>query len=242
MREQILYYAVKYKGEWKYIQKAIEANEPWEKIEYNGNFVTVLDKEYPEKLRKLQYAPWILFYEGNLALLDRKSAGIIGSRDASEKGVEMCRTLCRHLSNKYVVVSGLAKGIDSIAHQCSLNRGTIGVIGCGLDVIYPKQNEALYKTMRKNHLILSEYHKGVAPLAFHFPWRNRILAALSDVVIVVEAKKRSGSMLTVNEALALDIPVYCMPHAFGDAYGEGGNLLIAQGAGILSDITDIELI
>ena len=70
MREQILYYAVKYKGEWKYIQKAIEANEPWEKIEYNGNFVTVLDKEYPEKLRKLQYAPWILFYEGNLALLD----------------------------------------------------------------------------------------------------------------------------------------------------------------------------
>ena len=76
MREQILYYAVKYKGEWKYIQKAIEANEPWEKIEYNGNFVTVLDKEYPEKLRKLQYAPWILFYEGNLALLDRKSAGL----------------------------------------------------------------------------------------------------------------------------------------------------------------------
>ncbi len=107
-----------------------------------------------------------------------------------KKGVEMCRTLCRHLSNKYVVVSGLAKGIDSIAHQCSLNRGTIGVIGCGLDVIYPKQNEALYKTMRKNHLILSEYPKGVAPLAFHFPWRNRILAALSDVVIVVEAKKK----------------------------------------------------
>ena len=145
MREQILYYAVKYKGEWKYIQKAIEANEPWKKIEYNGNFVTVLDEEYPEKLRKLQYAPWILFYEGNLALLDRKSAGIIGSRDASEKGVEMCRTLCRHLSNKYVVVSGLAKGIDSIAHQCSLNRGTIGVIAVSythLDV-YKRQGDIL---------------------------------------------------------------------------------------------------
>lgn len=242
MREQILYYAIKYKGEWKYIQNAMQKNEPWEKVAYDGNYITVYDKEYPEKLRRLQYAPWILFYEGNIALLNRKSAGIIGSRDASKNGVEMCKTLCEHLSSKYIVVSGLAKGIDAIAHQCSLHRGTIGIVGCGLDVVYPKQNAFLYEIMRKNHLILSEYPIGVAPLAFHFPWRNRILAALSDILIVVEAKKRSGSMLTVNEALTLDIPVYCMPHAFGDIYGEGGNLLIGQGAGILSDITDIEII
>ncbi len=139
-------------------------------------------------------------------------------------------------------MSGLARGIDGQAHRSALDQHTIAVIGCGLDVVYPKEHASLYAVMRKKQLIISEYPNGTKPYAYHFPWRNRIIAALSEAVIVVEARRRSGSLLTVNEALELDIPVYCVPHAYLDEAGTGCNLLISQGANILVDEDDLRLI
>lgn len=239
MKEQILYYAIKYGGEWKLIEKAIKANEEWKIINYDGNYVTIVDDQYPNKLRQLQNPPWIIFYSGDLSLCDKLGAGIVGSRMATAYGIQMCIHVVSILKNNGVIVSGLAKGIDACAHKTALDKETIGVIGCGLDVIYPLCNQALYDEMKRNHLVISEYPNGVKPLAFHFPWRNRIIAALSDALVVIEATRRSGSMLSVNEAIELDIPVYCIPHAFDKEQGTGCNLLISQGANILIDDEDI---
>lgn len=242
MREQILYYALRYHGDYKQIERALKYDEAWEHIVYDGAYITIQDEDYPKKLRRLQYAPWILFYEGDITLLKRSACGIVGSRDASVFGMNTCAYLVHKLRERYVIVSGLARGIDAMAHRSALQSGTIGVIGCGLQVIYPPQNADLYKQMRKHHLLISEYPADTKPYAYHFPWRNRLIAALSDALIVVEAKKRSGSLLSVNEALEIDIPVYCIPHNFGNKEGEGCNFLISQGANILVEDEDIALI
>lgn len=239
MREQILFYALKYQGEWQRITQAIANQEPWTRMSYEGAYVTIVDEEYPSCLRQLRYAPWILFYEGNPDLWNRKMVGIVGARDSDAYGMSMCAHVTKLLAPRYVIVSGLAKGIDACAHTAAFANSTIAVIGCGLDVIYPRENEALYQRIRKEHLLVSEYPKGTKPLAHHFPWRNRILAAFSKAIVVIQAKKRSGTLLTVNEALELDIPIYCIPHRFQDSYGEGCNLLISQGANILLDDEDI---
>ncbi|MEG2544649.1 MAG: DNA-processing protein DprA [Longicatena sp.] len=242
MKKQILYYALKYDGDWKKIQKAILTNETWNEIVYQGKYTTIVDEDYPEKLRRLQYAPWILFYEGDLALASTQICGIVGSRLCSSFGIDTCIHVVNLLKKRYTIVSGLAKGIDAIAHKTSLDMHTIAVIGCGLDTIYPKENAYLYQQIREHHLLLSEYPNGSKPFAYHFPWRNRIIAALSDALVVIEAKKRSGTLLSVNEALELDIPVYCIPHDFKKVEGMGCNLLLSQGANILIDDEDIMLI
>lgn len=239
MREQILYYALLYGGEWKLIEKAIKNEVPWKRVDYQGKYQTILDKDYPNKLRLLENPPWIIFYEGDLSLCNNESVGIVGSRLASSYGIQMCEHVVSIVKQHHTIISGLAKGIDACAHQTALDYHTIGIIGCGLDVIYPKCNLHLYEQMKQQHLILSEYPNGVKPLAYHFPWRNRLIAALSDAIIVIEATKKSGSMLTVNEALTLDIPVYCIPHDFDKEIGKGCNLLISQGANIFVDDEDI---
>lgn len=239
MREQILYYAIKYQGEWQKITEAIGNCEPWTKIAYDHPYITIVDEAYPKSLKRLRYAPWILFYEGDLSLLSHDQVAIVGARKCDEYGVMMCKHVCALLKQSCVIVSGLAKGIDAIAHREALHHKTIAVIGCGIDVCYPKENSWLYQQIRKHHLLLSEYPAGVKPLAYHFPWRNRIIAGLSKAVVVIQARKRSGTLLTVNEALDLNIPIYCIPHTFDDPCGSGCNLLISQGANILVDDEDI---
>lgn len=239
MREQILSYALKYRGEWNQITDAIVRQEPWKKVSYERNYITIADAQYPDTLRRLRYAPWILFYEGNINLLRQKAVAVIGTRKCNGYGAAMGNHVCELLKRRAVIVSGLAKGIDAIAHQTALDTHTIGVIGCGCNVTYPKENAALYEIMRKDHLIISEYPDDVKPLAHHFPWRNRLIAALSSAVVVIQAQCRSGTMLTVNEALDLNVPIYCIPHPFQDSYGSGCNLLIEQGANILVDDQDI---
>lgn len=240
MRERILYYAVKYYGDWNKIAQAIARNEKWEYIEYPCSYTTIVDHDYPLKIRQLQYAPWILFYTGDLSLCEKECCAVIGSREPSLDSYTVCRDLTKILSERYTIVSGLAKGIDGCAHENALHTSTIGVIGCGLDIVYPKQHKKLYSQMKQQHLIMSEYPLGVKPLAHHFPWRNRILAALSSFVVVIEAKYKSGTMLTVNEALTLGIPVYCIPQPFLYEKGKGCNLLISQGADMLVDMEDVK--
>lgn len=242
MKNQILYYAIKYHGEWQRITKAIAEHEPWSCVSYQGKYVTIAEDAYPASLRRLRYAPWILFYEGNLQYLQESGIAIVGAREASPYGIGRAIHVTRLLKERYVIISGLARGIDALAHKEALSHRSIAVIGCGLDVVYPKENEMLYQQLRQHHVIVSEYPVGTRPLAFHFPWRNRIIAALSQGVVVVAARKRSGTLLTVNEALELDIPVYCVPHPMDESEGYGCNLLISQGANILVDDEDIEQI
>lgn len=239
MRNKILYYAVKYHGEWQQITNAIANQEPAVEIIYPHPYVTVLDKDYPNAFRRLRYSPWVIFYDGDLSLLDRKAVSLVGARECNAYGRRMAIHVTKLLKDKAVIVSGLAKGIDAIVHEEAMDRHTIGVIGCGIDVVYPKANAALYRQMSEKHLIISEYPIGSKPLAYHFPWRNRLIAALGSALIVIQAKKRSGTLLTVNEALELGIPIYCIPHEFGDINGLGSNLLVSQGANILTDDQDI---
>ena len=242
VREQLISYSFRYGGEWKKIQKAIHTQEDWGVIMNSGNCVTIIDDAYPDCFKELEFAPWVLFYEGNLELCTRKCCAVIGSRLASANGLKDAKEITNIVKRSYVIVSGLAKGIDAMAHRSALNAHTIGVIGCGLDVIYPKENEALYRAMKEHHLVLSEYPPHTKPLAYHFPWRNRLIAALSEHIIVIEARKRSGTLLTVNEALTLNRMVHCVPHAYGDESGYGCNLLISQGADLLLDEEDISMI
>lgn len=166
--------------------------------------ITIVDGDYPDQLRETFCPPLVLFYAGNLDLLRCPLLGVVGARDISSYGETVLRGLIPQVAKHQVaIVSGLAKGVDGMSHQLALaNDGpTIGVVGCGLDRFYPPENRHLQTKMVEKGLVLSEYGQGEPPLAFHFPERNRIIAGLSSVVVVIEAKKRSGSLITANIAL-----------------------------------------
>jgi DNA processing protein len=239
-REAILWYSIQYDGDWTKIGNAIKANETYSIIDYPYSYITILDKEYPESFKHLRYPPWILFYQGNLALLNKKGIGVVGARLCSNQALENTERIVSRLKYKYVIISGLAKGIDAMAHKCAFE--TIGILGCGIDRIYPKENEQLFLSMRKKGLILSEYPMHVKPYASHFPWRNRLIAALSQSLVVIESTYKSGTMLTVNECLELSKPIYCVPTAFSDKKYLGCNYLIRNGANILVDDFDVDCI
>lgn len=232
-RNDLIRLAILYKDKYSSLSQAVEKNEkppniPLEKA------ITILDKEYPNCLRFLENPPWVLFYEGNIELLDTPMITIIGSRNVSEYGKQATKIITNILKRKYTTVSGLAKGVDGLVHESSLYKGhTIGVIGSGLNIHYPKCNEFLYQEMVKNHLILSEYPKDTNISKDHFPWRNRILAALGKATIVTEADVKSGTMLTVNEAMNLSKDVYVVPYPYQDNYISGCNKLINDGAMII---------
>lgn len=241
MRKRILYYAVKYGGDFNKISTALLNNEDYEDIEYQGSYITILDKEYPSAFQQLRFKPWILFYEGNLDLLQKQMLAVVGSRIMSHYGEACCEELITNVKKDYGIVSGMAKGIDAYAHHLAFttNRGTIAVIGCGIDIVYPLENKELYQKIKKDGLIISEYPNGSKPYACHFPWRNRLIAALGFALVVIEAKRRSGTLISVNEALELGREVYCFPHSYFAENGQGCNLLIMQGCNIITSREDI---
>ena len=166
---------------------------------------SILDDVYPWDLCEIYDAPTLLFYQGNLNLLEMPKIAVVGSRDSSKQGNAAVQKIIKELNNELVIVSGLARGIDTVAHMAALQNGgqTIAVIGTGLDVFYPKANQKLQAYIGKNHLLLTEYGPGEQPLKFHFPERNRIIAGLCRGVIVAEAKMRSGSLITCERAMSL---------------------------------------
>ncbi|MBB5183922.1 DNA-processing protein DprA [Catenisphaera adipataccumulans] len=240
LRSAILWYAVQYDGSWQQIGKAIRDEEPYEPIVYPYEYVTIVDPAYPDCLRRLRYPPWILFYQGHWELAGTPCIGIVGSRQCSMEGLKQTVQVVNRVKHRYTIVSGLAKGIDAASHQAALDTSTIGILGCGIDRIYPKENKILYETMRTHHLIISEYPMGSPPKAFHFPWRNRLIAAFSNALIVIQATYKSGTMLTVKECIDLSVPVYCLPTSFNDSAYPGCNLLISQGANILCGMEDLD--
>lgn len=200
-------------------------------------------REYPEKLNLLYDKPIVLYMKGNKELLNRFSLAIIGCRESTKYGEQVCKKISYDIAkNKIVTVSGMAKGIDSIAHKATLkaNGETIAVIGSGLDNIYPSDNIGLANEIIKNGgLIISEYIIGTKPTKMNFPARNRIISGLSNGVIVIEAKKKSGTMITVDFALEQGKEIFAVPGNILSENSEGTNELIKQGAKLVTNIKDI---
>ena len=219
-----------------------DLEKEWEVFLEKGiGFVTIESLEFPQKLRTISNAPYCLFYLGRLPDGKKKSVAIVGARGRSAYGSEVSRRLGQSLAqNGIQVISGMAKGIDTDGHLGALegNGDTYAVLGCGVDVCYPKSNRYLYEELMKKGGILSEYAPGTPPDAGRFPPRNRIISGLSDKVVVIEARKKSGSLITADFALEQGKDVYALPGRITDALSEGCNALIKQGAGAITGIND----
>lgn len=198
------------------------------------------DAAYPAALAEMADAPPVLWTKGRIDLLARPMLAMVGTRNASALGSRMARRLAADLGAAgFVVVSGLARGIDALAHQASLQTGTIAVLAGGLDCIYPAENTDLAAQIAQAGLMLTEMPFGLHPQARHFPQRNRIVAGLARAVIVVEAATRSGSLITARIALDQGREVMAVPGHPMDARAGGGNLLIRDGATLVRDASDV---
>ena len=208
------------------------------------NYFTIEDDIYPQCLKEISNPPLKLYYKGNLDLLkDERLIAVVGTRNPSSYGKLCCEYMVKKMTSANItIVSGFAKGIDSIAHKTSLLTGgkTIAVIASGLDIIYPASNLSLYREIEEKGLILSEYEAGVKPFKFNFPQRNRIIAGLSKGIIVVESKDRGGSLITADLALEFNRDVYAVPGDVFSEYSKGCNNLIRDSkAKSLSNINEL---
>ena len=207
------------------------------------HIITIEDESYPYNLKQIEDCPPILYALGNIELLrDDNMLAIVGSRDASLSALKCAEVLSAKLAEKGItIVSGMAKGIDSSAHSgaLSVNGKTIAVLGTGVDVVYPKEKEGLYKKLIKDGLIVSEYPFKTQPQASNFPRRNRIVSGLSKGIMVVEAGLKSGSIITANMALEQGRDVYAVPGAPYDGRASGCNKLIKDGAILVDCVDDV---
>ena len=206
------------------------------------HFLMYEDALYPKRLKEIYLPPVVLFYKGRLELFNRLSIGIVGARDHTEYSKEALEYLLPDiLERKVSIISGLARGVDSLAHQLTLelNGETIAVIGNGINICYPKENQSLYDAIGKKGLILSEYPLDSPPLKFHFPYRNRIIAGISHGLCVIEAKLHSGSLITANVALSENRQVFALPGNITSEYSKGTNELITAGAFPIRNANDI---
>lgn len=233
-QENQLDWFLQYKKSW-------DLQREWDRFQKSGmSFVTSEQEEYPLKLREIYDAPYGLFYYGSLQILQGKTAGIVGARKCSEYGKYIASKLAENLARVGItVVSGMAEGSDAAAHVGTLKAegNTAAVLGCGADICYPSKNRKLYEAIRRNGCILSEYPPGTEPIAWHFPARNRLISALCETLIVVEAKEKSGSLITADFALEQGKDVYAVPGRITDELSRGCNELIRQGAGIITGIS-----
>jgi DNA processing protein len=223
------------------------AFDPQKKMkEYDAEgigFMTVLDEEYPDLLKTIYDPPWVLFYTGNKELLQReKKLAIVGSRKADHYTVNaLAALLPQLLDENIIIVSGLAAGADEYAHRKTIELGgrTIAVIAGGFHHIYPSSNRGLAQSMRKTQLIVSEYPPSTKPRRWHFPMRNRIISGLSQAVLVTQASRKSGSLITADFALNEGRDIFALPGPVHSPLSEGSNHLIQQGAKLIASPEDI---
>ncbi len=246
MRNVLLYFALKYSGDWDSIYKALDQKEKITDQELeivekmNIDFVTIIDDKYPKRLKRITKPPFILFYKGDLSLANKeaKTIAIIGSREPSQSAKDKTERIVSDLKG-VVIVSGMAKGVDSFTHEAALKfkNPTIAVLGTAIDNPYPKNNQKLYAKIVKKGLVLSEYPKGAKSSKNNFKSRNRLISGLSQGVLVVEAKKKSGTMNTVSHALSQNKEVFALPSS--DLVNSGTNALIKEGAILVENGNDI---
>jgi DNA processing protein len=205
--------------------------------------ISIFDKEFPESLKQIYQPPWAIFAKGNLSLLGREpKLAVVGSRQGSQYGKSAIRFMFPRLIEKdIVIVSGLAKGIDTFAHESAirLNGSTIAVIAGGLYHIYPKENTDLALEMTKTQLVLSEYPPDTKPEKWHFPARNRIISGLSFGTLLIEANIKSGSLITANYAVNEGREVFALPGSIFNPLSSGTNHIIQQGAKLITSAEEI---
>ena len=213
------------------------------KLEEKGIiFVPRIDERFPEKLKNIPNAPFALYLKGEFPDPAKPSVAIIGARMCSEYGRFMARNFGRGLALAGVqVISGMARGIDGVSQKAALSAGgkSFGIVGSGVDVIYPEENRDIYEQLCEGGGVISEYPPGTAPKACFFPMRNRIISGLADIVLVIEAREKSGTQITVDTALEQGREVLAVPGRATDRLSDGCNLLISQGAGVALDVQDV---
>ena len=209
---------------------------------FQVKLVTLWDESYPEQLKQIYDPPIALFCRGNVELLTSDSVGIVGTRTPSSYGKEISKEFSRDLvQSGLTVVSGVAKGIDTSAHEACLKAGgqTIAVLGNGVDRVYPAENRGIYDELSTKGLLVSEFLMGSKPDAQNFPRRNRIISGLTMGTIVVEAAERSGSLITAYFALDQNREVFSVPGPVKSRQSKGTNLLIKQGAKLVENVEDV---
>lgn len=205
-----------------------------------ARMVIVGEADYPPELLEIEDTPPILWIKGNAAALAAPRIAVVGARNASSLGTRMARALAADLAAEgYVIVSGLARGIDAAAHAAVLETGTIAVMGGGVDMLYPAENATLAEDILKTGLRLSEQPMGMQPQARHFPRRNRLVSGLARAVVVIEAAARSGSLITARNALDQGREVMAVPGHPMDGRSAGCNMLIRDGARLVRDARDV---
>jgi len=195
---------------------------------------------YPLALAETSGAPIVLTVKGDLSCLTERVIGVVGARNCSAGGIKLTRAICSDLAdNGFTVVSGMARGIDTAAHKASLHKGTVACLAGGVDVIYPSENAALYNQITETGLVISEMPPGTKPQARHFPRRNRIISGLSQGLLIVEAARKSGSLITANFAAEQNRDVFAVPGSPLDPRAQGCNQLIQDGAVLVQSAEDI---
>jgi len=210
--------------------------------ETGGTVITLKDEVYPRRLRDIYDPPAVLYARGSLKKEDELAVSIVGSRKTSPYGRGIAEKVSQGLARHGVaIVSGMARGIDSLAHWGAISAGgrTIAVLGCGIDVVYPSENRKLFEKIIEHGAVLSEFRMGSPPEAGHFPKRNRIISGLSLGVVVIEASSKSGSLLTAGYALEQGREVFAVPGNVGFEGSKGTNRLIREGAKMVESSDDI---
>lgn len=223
-------------------KKTWDIDKRWQDLVQSGiRFVSFEQEDYPQQLLELADAPYGIFYRGRLPAPGEFRVAIAGARMCSEYGRTLAREIARELAlQDAAVVSGMARGIDAAGHRGALDSGgnTYALFGCGVDICYPNYHRQLYDEIERHGGLLSEYLPGTKPLPAYFPQRNRLISILSDVVLIIEAKEKSGSLITADFALEQGRDVYALPGRVTDMLSYGCNRLIAQGAGIILSVED----
>lgn len=224
-------------------KNSIDSNKELKTLLKKGiRFVYYGHKDYPKRLKNIYDYPYGLFVKGRLPKDEQPTAAVIGTRLCTNYGRQTAIRIAEELSENGIgIVSGLARGIDSAAHTGTIRAGgtAYGVLGCGVDICYPPENIELFCRCAECGGIISEYPPGTKPAPWQFPQRNRIISGLSDIIIVVEAKEKSGSLITVESALEQGKDVFAVPGRMGDVMSTGCNRLIKAGAGIITDIKEM---
>jgi DNA processing protein len=223
----------------KILDKARREIERLKRKKYS--ILTLENKNYPEYLREIFDPPFVLYCAGNIEALKGPAVSIVGARKPSAYGRAVAEKLARDLASRgIVVVSGLARGVDSIAHWGALEGGkTVAVLGSGLEIIYPRENQALFHKVIEQGAVVSEFPLKSSPLGFHFPVRNRIISGLSLAVVVVEATKKSGSLISARLALEQNREVMAVPGNITSDLSQGTNWLIKTGAKLVESWEDV---
>lgn len=247
-RDLLLYLSYKYSGDWERIFEAIKKREAVDmellqecKNLIKCNFITIIDENYPQCYKQIFQPPFVLYYYGDINLLDNyySNLAVVGSREALKENKQLTKEIIKNLNNEFVIVSGLAHGIDSIAHEAIIknNGKTIAVLGCGIDYIYPKENEDLYNIIKKDHLLISEYPNLTPPKNDYFPFRNRLVCGLAPLLFVPEVKLKSGTNISIKLAIEQGKDILILPQSPNN--GTINNRIIKDGAILVESAQDI---